>query len=845
MTTPHKHGQSQTVECRVTSEGIVTAQSDDWMVNQHEEEIDYHEQEVENFDLNNSHAVEPEESIEKRPKILIQRVFHQPQKGNVVQKLDYILAKSDEEITKHVFGGLFKSKYYAYKPENYCKKHDPNLPEHIDDGLLKVGDKFDSLETFRLYVDSNAKKWKYYLKCADSHIKDGKSIFVYRCVFAKSSNYNYFNAKGLRKRTSKVPKNECPCRIVLKPVPVTADTLTVVYVCNHHDHPLTDDYFDKLQHGRRIHPSVKEEIMDLLSLDVDREVVKKYCESLTGYKMDGIYFNNLIMRMKRNKIERQFTLDQLREMSRKIEKIKEELGIIDKNDEEETINNEFMSADDEDKTKDKASQIKEAINVLRTVSAPKKVPPKPKTPRNPNIGRRRPKVISKQNYEDFDMETPVTSKSRLEARLQELSFDQETLQSIKHLQDSVRGETENSSSSFQLEFEPSNRIQRNKLKKYAKNSQRVPEPLPTVIPKLEPQAVVIENTQNVDPYEENQDIVYENVMTVVEPVENCNEIIVYESQENNNTEVIAQPEDYCLQFEENTEPKEQTIEQFIMMENLENVPEVHIQVTDLATVSIVSNDEASKTDDQSNNNDEIKNNDQEIPTVTEVHDTAGSDEKLDEVKEANITILGDADKNIDLGTDALYEVVVTDDKKLIPSREFVRSVIFNKPLKPKSKRRLAMPQKAISKGQPRNKAKPSNKGEPSYKAVPSQEERSDLKRIIKQVELDELADDECYMVVVDDIDVDEVQSLSSEDDMSCDYSVENSAVFSRNENIQRNALSSKGKDSLRSNKIEKEIEIIDRLKKMRKILEQDVKKLVVRKDMLVRDIIRAKRCRRF
>lgn len=71
--------------------------------------------------------------------------------------------------------------------------------EHTDETLVKLGDKFDSLESFRLYVDGNAKHWKYYLKCSDSHRKDGKDIFVFQCVLARKRT-KFSLAKGVRKR---------------------------------------------------------------------------------------------------------------------------------------------------------------------------------------------------------------------------------------------------------------------------------------------------------------------------------------------------------------------------------------------------------------------------------------------------------------------------------------------------------------------------------------------------------------------------------------------------------------------------------------------------------------------
>lgn len=59
--------------------------------------------------------------------------------------------------------------------------------------------------------------------------------------------------------------------------------------------------------------------MDLVALDVDREVVQKYYESLTGLQMSYGSYHNLLLKMKKNKIERQFSLEKLKEMSQKIE----------------------------------------------------------------------------------------------------------------------------------------------------------------------------------------------------------------------------------------------------------------------------------------------------------------------------------------------------------------------------------------------------------------------------------------------------------------------------------------------------------------------------------------------
>ena len=58
-------------------------------------------------------------------------------------------------------------------------------------------------------------------------------------------------------------KTDCPCKIKLRHLPNEKE-LTVVYVCNHHDHELSIQEFYKLQHGRRLPPYVKEEVKVIL-----------------------------------------------------------------------------------------------------------------------------------------------------------------------------------------------------------------------------------------------------------------------------------------------------------------------------------------------------------------------------------------------------------------------------------------------------------------------------------------------------------------------------------------------------------------------------------------------------
>lgn len=226
----------------------------------------------------------------------------------------------------------------------------------------------------------------------------------------------------------------------------------------------------------------------------------------------------------------------------------------------------------------------------------------------------------------------------------------------------------------------------NRIKR-TKNTQKLI--LPDVEPKLEPQTVVIENTQNIDAFEENQEIIYENEVTVMEtPVENYNEILVYENQDENNGTDIVDPQvevRYCVQYEDDTMIEGQPDQQYILMEELENVPEVRIQATDLATVSIVSKNEDTKDDTvvkQEQILNEIVNETTETPNV-ENDDRFGDEVQTVKIGSENITVLGDADGTLDLETDTVYEVIKTNDKKIMPCREVVRSVILNIPSKSK------------------------------------------------------------------------------------------------------------------------------------------------------------------
>ncbi|CAH0600750.1 unnamed protein product [Chrysodeixis includens] len=196
----------------------------------------------------------------------------------------------------------------------YCTDH-KDLYLHEDEKLVKPGDKFRSQEDFVQYLNENAKRWRFYYKCSDSRKPNTEyESFTYNCVYLR--NKEKYKKKGLRKRNNNM-KTNCPCKIKLRHLPSEKE-LTVVYVCNHHDHELSLEEFYKLQHGRRLPPHIKEEIMDLLKLKVDVMKIRAYVEMETGFSMSRPFFCALEKTMKSRNIERVITEDRLMMLREKI-----------------------------------------------------------------------------------------------------------------------------------------------------------------------------------------------------------------------------------------------------------------------------------------------------------------------------------------------------------------------------------------------------------------------------------------------------------------------------------------------------------------------------------------------
>ncbi|KAJ0180984.1 hypothetical protein K1T71_003069 [Dendrolimus kikuchii] len=304
-----------------------------------------------------------------------------------------------------------------------------------DEKLVKPGDKFESLVHFVQYLNENAKRWLYYYKCSDSRKPSvGIETYTYNCVYLK--NKDTYIKKGLRKRNNNT-KTDCPCKIKVRHLP-NEKALSVVYVCNHHDHELTQEGFHKLQHGRRLPPYLKEEIMDFIALQVDLKKIKKYVHYVTGFTMSRPFFYTILRRMKNNNLERHITDKRLKELSDKLSTVENIKFVSDNNlnseDQDSENMDETMYNSEEDGSpqhgkKRIAKYKRRSIDSFETEMEVKKIKADP--------DRKKTKANSDgKKITDLDI-----NKIKIEDNIQEIPED-ETMESVANLQQSIKCETQ-------------------------------------------------------------------------------------------------------------------------------------------------------------------------------------------------------------------------------------------------------------------------------------------------------------------------------------------------------------------------------------------------------------------
>lgn len=302
-------------------------------------------------------------------------------------------------------------KALIYLPySEYCTEHQ-GLLLHEDEKLVKPGDKFKSHDDFVQYLNENAKRWCFYYSCSDSRNPNtGNETYTYNCVYLRTKEK--YKKKGLRKRNNTM-KTDCPCKIKLRHLPNERE-LTVVYVCNHHDHELSLQEFYKLQHGRRLPPYVKEEIKDFLQLKVDLMKIKAYVEMETGFNMSRPFFYTLEKNMKRRDGERHISEQRLKLLQQKIAAVDEMFG--DNLDESGDAQAQHDSADDEVIRTKKIINRSALKNIARALQPTKR------------------RKLGSKAFEGEISETP----KRMKINTSQVNSQNETLQSVKHLQDSVK-----------------------------------------------------------------------------------------------------------------------------------------------------------------------------------------------------------------------------------------------------------------------------------------------------------------------------------------------------------------------------------------------------------------------
>ncbi|KAI8429596.1 hypothetical protein MSG28_000195, partial [Choristoneura fumiferana] len=167
--------------------------------------------------------------------------------------------------------------------------------------------------------------------------------------------------------------------------------LTVVYSCNHHDHPLDAQLFNAQPHSRRLPEHIKEEIKDLLFLGAKSDLLRKYVTSETGLRIYDKYFHNVRVKMTKDNEKRQLTEERFEALTQKLKDLKATYGSATKE------NPQFKTVQGQAEKRRRSSR-----NTSQTGTSRK--------------------------------------HGRLEKRLKNLSSHEETLLKVKKLQESVRSD---------------------------------------------------------------------------------------------------------------------------------------------------------------------------------------------------------------------------------------------------------------------------------------------------------------------------------------------------------------------------------------------------------------------
>lgn len=143
---------------------------------------------------------------------------------------------------------------------------------------------------------------------------------------------------------------------------------------------------------------------------------------------------------------------------------------------------------------------------------------------------------------------------------------------------------------------------------------------------------------------------------------------------------------YCIQYDDGEQVNLEG-EQYILVlddvESFENLPEVQIQATEFATISIVSENNQNQTKETGVVEQETDKN---IPDVNNLNmnnenqfDNSGATFQLAE--EIHVIDQSNFEATPDIDESTVYEVIQTNDTKILPSKEIVNTEILNNPIK--------------------------------------------------------------------------------------------------------------------------------------------------------------------
>lgn len=180
-----------------------------------------------------------------------------------------------------------------------------------DSSVFKLGESFDSYDALIKRLNSHSQGSLVHYWRRDSRTVQGAHMKTARPIEAKLKYYSVkfacvyggqkFSPRGKGQRNTMSMRTDCPSHIMVR-ANKAGQKLEVISVCNHHNHPITKELYQRLRQDRRLPQPLKIEVLDLLKIGVDRRRIRDYVYCVTGKQLTNKDLLNLAALDKRVKV---------------------------------------------------------------------------------------------------------------------------------------------------------------------------------------------------------------------------------------------------------------------------------------------------------------------------------------------------------------------------------------------------------------------------------------------------------------------------------------------------------------------------------------------------------------